>query len=212
MGIKSKLSKVCVFTGSMFFATVIHASLINWTYTGALSTSGADTLGIAGETLSLTVIFDDSDVWQGFGSDLVIAGVSAYASVSGGHSVSVKSAIPAAFHVTSSGIAFISESVSTGSFVDFIIDGDTTMTFGSGNSGTPPQIPTLLQPVLGENLLIGHLSDDINMLNSITSSDFSGAYILSNETISITSVPVPAAAWLFGSGLIGLIGLVRRKA
>ena len=28
---------------------------------------------------------------------------------------------------------------------------------------------------------------------------------------SISAVPVPAAAWLFGSGLIGLIGLARRK-
>ena len=27
----------------------------------------------------------------------------------------------------------------------------------------------------------------------------------------VTAVPIPAAAWLFGSGLIGLIGLARRK-
>ena len=30
-------------------------------------------------------------------------------------------------------------------------------------------------------------------------------------TTSVTVVPIPAAAWLFGSGLIGLIGLARRK-
>lgn len=29
---------------------------------------------------------------------------------------------------------------------------------------------------------------------------------------AISSVPVPAAAWLFGSGLLGLIGVTRRKA
>ena len=29
---------------------------------------------------------------------------------------------------------------------------------------------------------------------------------------SLTIVPVPAAVWLFGSGLIGLIGVARRKA
>lgn len=28
---------------------------------------------------------------------------------------------------------------------------------------------------------------------------------------SVSAVPVPAAAWLFGSGLVGLIGLARRK-
>lgn len=32
------------------------------------------------------------------------------------------------------------------------------------------------------------------------------------DNITFTVVPVPAAAWLFGSGLIGLIGLARRKA
>ncbi|MGB5472528.1 MAG: DNRLRE domain-containing protein [Gammaproteobacteria bacterium] len=30
-------------------------------------------------------------------------------------------------------------------------------------------------------------------------------------TLSITTVPVPAAVWLFGSGLLGLIGVARRR-
>jgi hypothetical protein len=29
--------------------------------------------------------------------------------------------------------------------------------------------------------------------------------------LAVTSVPVPATAWLFGSGLIGLTGVARRK-
>ena len=33
-----------------------------------------------------------------------------------------------------------------------------------------------------------------------------------NESFaSFTVVPVPAAVWLFGSGLLGLVGIVRRK-
>lgn len=31
-------------------------------------------------------------------------------------------------------------------------------------------------------------------------------------TVEITAVPVPAAVWLFGSGLLGLAGIARRKA
>jgi hypothetical protein len=31
------------------------------------------------------------------------------------------------------------------------------------------------------------------------------------EVTSVSAVPVPAAAWLFGSGLVGLIGIARRK-
>ena len=34
---------------------------------------------------------------------------------------------------------------------------------------------------------------------------------LSNVTNGVSAVPVPAAVWLFGSGLIGLIGVARRK-
>jgi hypothetical protein len=35
----------------------------------------------------------------------------------------------------------------------------------------------------------------------------------SGDTLTVTlgAVPIPAAAWLFGSGLIGLIGIARKK-
>ncbi len=36
-------------------------------------------------------------------------------------------------------------------------------------------------------------------------------YSIAFDNFSITPVPVPAAVWLFGSGLIGLIGVARRK-
>ena len=36
-------------------------------------------------------------------------------------------------------------------------------------------------------------------------------YLATGKLTAISAVPVPAAAWLFGSGLIGLIGLARRK-
>ena len=38
---------------------------------------------------------------------------------------------------------------------------------------------------------------------------FDGVNILE---VDVQVVPVPAAVWLFGSGLIGLIGVARRKA
>jgi hypothetical protein len=33
----------------------------------------------------------------------------------------------------------------------------------------------------------------------------------STKGYALTSVPIPAAAWLFGSGLLGLVGIARRK-
>lgn len=35
--------------------------------------------------------------------------------------------------------------------------------------------------------------------------------VINQDASSVSSVPLPAAAWLLGSGLIGLIGVARRK-
>jgi hypothetical protein len=42
---------------------------------------------------------------------------------------------------------------------------------------------------------------------------FGNVFLVDNLSLNgVSTVPVPAAVWLFGSGLIGLIGLARRKA
>ena len=43
--------------------------------------------------------------------------------------------------------------------------------------------------------------------------DDNASYITTNPyaTFSVSAVPIPAAVWLFGSGLLGLIGVARRK-
>ena len=46
--------------------------------------------------------------------------------------------------------------------------------------------------------------------NSFTPINASGLFS-SVTTLELTSVPVPAAVWLFGSGLIGLVGIARRN-
>jgi len=38
-----------------------------------------------------------------------------------------------------------------------------------------------------------------------------GYYALAVRSGDVSAVPVPAAVWLFGSGLVGLVGLARRK-
>ncbi|WP_177433203.1 VPLPA-CTERM sorting domain-containing protein [Thiohalobacter thiocyanaticus] len=38
-----------------------------------------------------------------------------------------------------------------------------------------------------------------------------GELVLGHSQASLSAVPVPAAAWLFGSGLVGLIGVARRR-
>jgi hypothetical protein len=47
---------------------------------------------------------------------------------------------------------------------------------------------------------------------SMLTADFTtGGQGLSNVTLTFSDVPVPAAAWLFGSALIGLAGIKRKK-
>ena len=44
-----------------------------------------------------------------------------------------------------------------------------------------------------------------------SSNKASGYYAWAVQSGDVSAVPVPAAAWLFGSGLIGLVGFARRK-
>ena len=44
------------------------------------------------------------------------------------------------------------------------------------------------------------------------SAESTTSYSMTATAAGIPAVPVPAAIWLFGSGLIGLIGVARRKA
>jgi len=74
-------------------------------------------------------------------------------------------------------------------------------------------------PVDGTFQAIGSLSDynSENALGlwTLTFGDTAGADPLSLNSwgldITTSVVPVPAAAWLFGSGLLGLVGVARRK-
>jgi len=53
--------------------------------------------------------------------------------------------------------------------------------------------------------------DSSSLCCDFSGDDFDGTW----DTVSVSSVsavPVPAAAWLFGSGLLGLVGIARRKA
>ena len=60
---------------------------------------------------------------------------------------------------------------------------------------------SLQQGAVGGNVLI-NWDGDAN----------SNAGVISTGKLEVSAVPVPAAVWLFGSGLLGLVGIARRKA
>ena len=53
------------------------------------------------------------------------------------------------------------------------------------------------------------VSTDIGILLSFDLS--AGDTVTFNTRFEVTPVPVPAAIWLFGSGLLGLVGVARRR-
>ena len=75
-------------------------------------------------------------------------------------------------------------------------------------------LATVVLHELGHSLGLGH-SDDINAimypLYSGTNLTLGADDIAGIQSIYGAAVPVPAAAWLFGSGLLGLVGIARRK-
>ena len=66
--------------------------------------------------------------------------------------------------------------------------------------------PELLH-LLGTGLLSGNGFDATSAVWTLSAQKVGSSY-----SMTITAVPVPAAVWLFGSGLIGLAGFMRRKA
>lgn len=56
---------------------------------------------------------------------------------------------------------------------------------------------------------ISPLSISINALGDANGDPLT--VTMANGSVTVTAVPVPAAVWLFGSGLLGLIGIVRRN-
>lgn len=55
-------------------------------------------------------------------------------------------------------------------------------------------------------------SQDYYIGNGVNIGKAIGLYALAVRPGDVAAVPVPAAAWLMGSGLLGLIGVARRKA
>lgn len=61
---------------------------------------------------------------------------------------------------------------------------------------------------------VGSASDTSTATNGLLRGVQDYAYLVNADvtyTYSVPAVPVPAAVWLFGSGLIGLVGVARRK-
>lgn len=96
---------------------------------------------------------------------------------------------------------------------DLILGSDFTITTSSGLSVSNT---TVVDVILsdGDAYYIGLIEDDFNLgFDSITLSSFDASYLFNVDDITVAPVPLPAAVWLFASGLLCLTGISRsRKA
>lgn len=60
-------------------------------------------------------------------------------------------------------------------------------------------------------VMYGGLNTEIGTITTSGSADANWSLNVTGTSAAAPEVPIPAAAWLFGSGLLGLIGVARRK-
>ena len=77
-----------------------------------------------------------------------------------------------------------------------------TVALGTNPSGTLPLIT---------DTTVDLTNGDIGIGGSPMEAGPFGGYNANFDMTTLTVVPIPAAAWLFGSGLLGLVGIARRR-
>jgi len=82
------------------------------------------------------------------------------------------------------------------------VSGDTLSTYFDNSTGTAGQ---------GNVPFAAHVADFTTGLTNSSGAVTSGWFGGGTTVVPPSDVPVPAAVWLFGSGLMGLVGIARRR-
>lgn len=193
------------------FCSAAQASIISWTYQATVSNTynGAtspDLLGIDAETLSFTLLFDDTKMWSDVSGWLYFPPYSVLTTISGNHSLSLNSSAVSAAYGDGCCATIVEQSGSR-SYVDLVIDGSITVMSGNGLS-----IPN--GPVAGNNLSVVQLPSSLDTFSYFEYTNAAGLtarYNLANESISaaIFQVPEPQTSSLIFLGLVAFAWLER---
>jgi len=136
------------------------------------------------------------------------------------HSISVYPNLPTINFASPTTADFIVAEI-TGDYATpgFILNGTPTVDIGTGginitfDISSPSGTPLFVLDPFNYSVDIGQLSVGDWYLTPIFYVDgiFDNTLYTVSPLFTVTPVPVPAAIWLFGSGLIGLAGITRRK-
>ncbi len=160
----------------------------------------ANTSSVAGQTGYIELQYNPNEIAQplsaavvsNFVSDAVLGSVTPTGAVTG--------ALPSALTINNTdGWNDYFQQVTFGSTVQFSLDlsGSTNNSFGLSFWGSDGATP----------ILTSDTTDGYATIVNLTST---GAAVTNNSIeVNVAQTPIPAAAWLFGSGLLGLFGIRR---
>ena len=200
----------------LFSLSQAYAGMIEWSYSAILSlNSGTDLFGLDGATISTTIRFDDTSTWE-YGSVnnniLYVKSVSAISSITGAHTISLNSPLPAAGYSASYGNRIYSDTDSI-DFFDFIIDG---LIFETHRDISLGNIFTDTVPAEGDFITVNNLIPSFGSL--IYTSNV--LYVGVSDTIydhtaqlyrvsELATVPEPTTFLLLAIGVVGIAGMRR---
>lgn len=166
-------------------ATGVQAALVNFTLTGVVDTS-AETRNIFGvalrDTVTVTGVFDDGVLSSG-----------------GTGSVYFDSA---SSRTNSFQLSIGTYTFSNTADADYVSGGYPVLEISG---------PAAAGLWLAVDFGVGHRFESLDDFFEGSESGYNRTVVGGWDTFEMTPVPVPAAVWLLGSGLLGLAGIARRK-
>lgn len=154
-----------------------HAALVSFEFIGDVAFSDGYGGLSAGDTVTVTGIFDDSALSGGSGTVGFGSSSGNTLSIAAG-SLSFTQANDALFGTTGASMTLLSGSLDSFDYQAII-----------GTNGAPANFDSIFLSFFADASLVGDWRTTVNM----------------------SAVPVPAALWLFGSGLLGLAGIARGR-
>ena len=180
-----------------------HAAIITYEYSGSwASTNGLDPQEIDGANFDFTFLIDSNtaasgggDGWAYYTGEASIVVSDSPGDINGEYSQQMNMFVRTDYNHYGT--------ITFGNFNDPSINNTGNFIFMNTSAINLGVISDTALP-------IGNFTDDIAFVWN-TSTLGGGNYSASITNLSASVVPVPAAVWLFGSGLIGLVGFARVK-
>jgi len=199
-----KFCKLATISVLFVFSININAATITYEYSGSwFSTNGVDPQELDGASFDFSFSIDSNaaptnsgDTWANYIGDASITIHGSPGDVDGVYTDNISLVVWTDFN-----------NYGTLNFGNF----NSPFISNTGNFIFLPVPKITLGLIADTSLPVGDFTGDIAGVWG-TGTSGGGRYSANISNLSATVVPVPAAVWLFGSGLVGLVGFAKRKS